>query len=100
MTNHNHRKAGPQDSATADSQNDELLKPQRVAKMLDLDDGTLSNWRTLYGQSRIPFIKLSQREVRYRRSAVMEFIAERECSTPERMGRQTAGERRTPRGRK
>ena len=90
MTIAKQRKPAAADSAPDDTQDDPLLRTCRVAKMLDLDEGTLSNWRTLYGQSRLPVIKLNQREVRYRRSAVLAFIAERESSTPERMGRQFA----------
>ena len=76
-----------------DPEDDPLLRPRRVAQMLDVDEGTLANWRTLFGQTRLAYIKLNKKDVRYRRSVVRAFIAEREDTTSQRMGRKGAKSR-------
>ena len=61
---------------------DPLLTAQQVGELIGLSQHTLSNKRRLCGQAFIPFIKLNDRDVRYRRSAVLAYIAEREAATP------------------
>jgi predicted DNA-binding transcriptional regulator AlpA len=60
---------------------DPLLTSKQAAELLGLSPFTLYNKRTLYGQTYIPYLKLNSRDVRYRRSAVLAFIAAREAET-------------------
>ena len=53
---------------------DRLLWPDQVAEMLGVPTGTLANWRY---QARGPAFVTVGRHVRYRRSDVAEWIAER-----------------------
>ncbi len=52
---------------------DPLLSPRRAAQLLGLSTHTLAVWRHR-GDFRLPFIKISGRAIRYRRSEVMAFI--------------------------
>ena len=60
---------------------DPLLTPQQVGTLIGLTTGTLANKRALHGQDFLPFIKINSRDCRYRRSAVLAFIGEREAAT-------------------
>jgi hypothetical protein len=60
---------------------DPLLKPVHAGALLSYATSTLSNRRSRDGQDFIPFIKLNGRDVRYRLSAVLKFIADREAAT-------------------
>lgn len=60
---------------------DPLLTPRQAAALLGLELNTLANKRAAFGHGFIPYIKLSRRDVRYRRSAVLAFIAEKERAT-------------------
>jgi hypothetical protein len=82
---------------------DPLLTPHQTGTQIGVSVNTLTNWRNLHGQERLPFIKINSRDVRYRRSAVLAFIAAREAATSEvilaaaarRIGK--AGQSETPR---
>lgn len=65
------RKTRPQEVVTID----ELLRPHEVAEALGLSTGTLANWRSLgIGPT---CVKVGGR-VRYRVSAVNDWVAEQE----------------------
>lgn len=65
----------------APTPDDPLLTPQQVSALIGLTPGTLANKRALHGQDFLPFIKINSRDCRYRRSAVLAFIAAREAGT-------------------
>ncbi len=52
------------------TRDDRLLTPHETATQLGVAVDTLTNWRALYGQERIRYIKINARDVRYRQSAV------------------------------
>lgn len=56
-----------------DAKKDPLLKPRQVAQELGVATRTLRDWRTKR-RHELPFIELSGREVRYRRSALERFL--------------------------
>lgn len=58
---------------------DKLLKPQEVADMLQLNVGTLRNWRAGAGSVELPFVKLGRgpHSIRYRLSDVEKLIQSR-----------------------
>ncbi len=51
-----------------------LLKINEVSELLDVSRGTLYHW---VSQRRIPFVRLSARCVRFRRSDIENFIADK-----------------------
>lgn len=52
---------------------DALLPPRKAADLLGLSVQTLAAWRHV-GDTRLPYIKLSGRAVRYRLSDIRSFI--------------------------
>ncbi|MDA8108145.1 MAG: helix-turn-helix domain-containing protein [Betaproteobacteria bacterium] len=51
----------------------ELLRPEIVAELLDVDVATLAAWRSTRRKD-LPFVKFGHRSVRYRRADVQAFI--------------------------
>lgn len=68
-------------SIPGSSFDDPLVPPERAAELLGLSRQTLAVWRHR-GDSRLPYIKLSGRAVRYRLSDVRQFIEQRRHVTP------------------
>jgi hypothetical protein len=61
---------------------DPLLTPAQAGALLGVAPNTLANWRAQYGQARLAFVKLNDRDVRYRHSTVQAYVAAREAATP------------------
>jgi predicted DNA-binding transcriptional regulator AlpA len=60
---------------------DPLLPPREAARLLGLAAHTLAVWRHR-GDTRLPYVKLSRRAVRYRLSDVRGFINEHRQTAP------------------
>lgn len=55
----------------------ELITEDEAAELLKLKPQTLANWRCTK-RVRLPYIKLGNKAIRYRRDRVLAFIAEQE----------------------
>lgn len=59
---------------------DEIMTPTEVAKLLRVGLPTLAAWRC-YGRTKLSFIRLGNKAIRYRRSDVMAFLERNSATT-------------------
>ena len=73
----------------------ELIDEHEVSRLLDIELATIRRWR--WARRHLPFIKVGDTAVRYRRADVEALIAAglREPESEPRCGRKAAGEQRT-----